>query len=95
MAIIWSASALCDILNVEDYIVQYNPAASLALTEKLVLTIETMLTDHPAIGRSGRAHETRELVIPDTPYIAAYRIKASNVEILRVLHGAREWPKGV
>ena len=35
---------------------------------------------------------TRELVINGTPYVAAYAITETAVRILRVLHGAQEWP---
>jgi plasmid stabilization system protein ParE len=44
------------------------------------------------MGRPGRIEGTRELVISRTPYIAAYRIVGNTVRILRVLHGAQQWP---
>jgi toxin ParE1/3/4 len=47
----------------------------------------------PESGRPGRIEETRELVILRTPYIAAYRITGDTVRILRVLHGAQQWPE--
>jgi toxin ParE1/3/4 len=43
-------------------------------------------------GRPGRIDGTRELVIPRTPYVAAYLVDADTVRILRVLHGAQMWP---
>jgi plasmid stabilization system protein ParE len=43
-------------------------------------------------GRPGRIAGTRELVVPRTPYIAAYVMTADTVRILRVLHGAQMWP---
>jgi plasmid stabilization system protein ParE len=51
-----------------------------------------LLIETPEIGRPGRIEGTRELVIQRTPYIAAYRIDGETVRILRVLHGAQEWP---
>ena len=50
------------------------------------------LDDYPALGRVGRIVGTRELVVPHTPYIVAYRVRRSTVEILAVLHAARRWP---
>ncbi|WP_429810150.1 type II toxin-antitoxin system RelE/ParE family toxin [Ensifer sp. B1-9] len=35
---------------------------------------------------------TRELVMPRTPYIAAYMLMADRIRILRILHGAQIWP---
>ena len=58
----------------------------------LPLTVE-LLAQHPALGRPGRVEGTRELVVPDTPYLVPYRVRGHAVEILRVFHGARKWPK--
>jgi ParE toxin of type II toxin-antitoxin system, parDE len=54
--------------------------------------VET-LSRFPHSGRLGRIEGTRELVISRTPYIVAYRIAGDTVRILRVLHGARQWPE--
>jgi toxin ParE1/3/4 len=40
-----------------------------------------------------RAVAPRELVISGTPYIVAYRLKGREIQVLRVLHGARQWPE--
>ncbi|HEY0182741.1 MAG TPA: type II toxin-antitoxin system RelE/ParE family toxin [Rhodopila sp.] len=45
-------------------------------------------------GRSGREPGTRERVIGRTPFIAVYRVTRSRIEILRILHGAPQWPAG-
>ena len=51
------------------------------------------LAHFPESGRIGRVKNTRELVIVNTPYIVAYRIKGDTIQILAVLHGRRKWPK--
>ncbi|MGQ0592256.1 MAG: type II toxin-antitoxin system RelE/ParE family toxin [Gammaproteobacteria bacterium] len=51
------------------------------------------LSTHPLMGREGRIVGTREWMVPGTPFIAAYRIRDNTVEVLRVLHGARKWPR--
>jgi toxin ParE1/3/4 len=50
------------------------------------------LVQFPESGRPGRIEGTRELVIQRTPYIIAYRMARDAVRILRVLHGAQNWP---
>jgi toxin ParE1/3/4 len=50
------------------------------------------LANFPEMGRPGRVYCTRELVVQSTPYIVAYRLKGSIVEILALLHVARRWP---
>lgn len=52
-----------------------------------------MLLDPPNMGRLGRVKTTRELVIGRTSFIVAYRVKGQRIEILRVLHGAQQWPR--
>jgi len=33
------------------------------------------------------------VVVTGTPFLVAYRVKAEQIEILAVLHGARRWPE--
>ena len=35
---------------------------------------------------------TRELVFARLPYIVVYRIQDQDLEILRIYHGAQDWP---
>jgi plasmid stabilization system protein ParE len=51
------------------------------------------LSSFPLLGRIGRVAGTRELVIPGTPFIAAYRVDEDEVVISKVLRGRRSWPK--
>ena len=59
---------------------------------ELIDQAETLLPKYPAIGRPGRVLGTRELVIGHLPYIIAYRMRGTDLEILRVLHSSRIWP---
>jgi len=45
-------------------------------------------------GRAGRVPGTRELVILNTPFIAAYAIDKARIVILAVYHSAQPWPEG-
>ena len=47
---------------------------------------------HPESGRPGRVDGTRELVIPHTAHIAAYRISGRTLEIIAFIHESRQWP---
>lgn len=79
-------------MAIAEYIAQDNPAAAHAVREAILRQVGR-LAEHPRIGRPGRIEGTRELVISGTPYIVAYRVAGQNVTILRVLHGAQQWPK--
>ncbi len=92
MDIIWFQHAKEDLLVIMSYISKDNP-----LIAKQIILIITQnakkLSNSPGIGRPGRVKSTRELVLTDIPYIIAYRATDSSVEILRILHQSRIWPK--
>jgi toxin ParE1/3/4 len=46
----------------------------------------------PHSGRIGRVDGTREVTVPGTFYLIAYRIVEESVHVLAVFHGAQKWP---
>ncbi len=91
MQIRWTIGANRNLEQIEDYIARENPIAAIDTVLTVIKAVE-LLTDQPAMGRIGRVHGTRELIIMDTPYIVPYRVKNHTIEILRVIHSARQWP---
>jgi toxin ParE1/3/4 len=94
MRLEWSVLALSDRDAIFDYIEADSPQAAIAVDNRIRVQVES-LADFPESGRPGRVEGTRELVIHSTPYIAAYRIAGDTVRILRVLHGAQQWPDDI
>lgn len=92
MRIRWTKGASRNLEQLEEYIAQDNSIAAIDTVLKIIETVE-LLIEHPAMGRHGRIVGTRELVIANTPYIVPYRVKGDYIEILRVLHGAMQWPE--
>ena len=92
MEIVWRSIALEDLEEVRRYIVQDNPQAADRVRNSILAAVER-LAELPHLGKPGRVAGTRERIIPDTPYIAAYTVIDGHVEILSVLHGARRWPE--
>ena len=93
MIVRWLPRALNDRRNQVSYIFQRNPQAAVHL-ETLVRSQCELLHSYPLAGRIGRQKGTRELVVPNSSYVIIYRIdeKAQQVHILRLLHGAQQWP---
>jgi toxin ParE1/3/4 len=87
----WTLFAMNDREAIFDYLEADSPRAAILIDDRIEAQVE-LLIDTPEIGRPGRIEGARELVVPRTPYIAAYRIERETVTILRVLHGAQEWP---
>jgi toxin ParE1/3/4 len=92
MNIVWSPEAIQDLVSLRAYIAQESPAGAKRTVLRVVGIVENLLPDNPHIGRPGRVPGTRELVIPQTPYIVPYRVRGEAVQILRVYHSARRWP---
>ena len=92
MQITWHRRARQDLQAVREYITAANPEAARQVAQRILQAVG-LLVEQPGLGRPGRVLETRELVIAGTPYIAAYRVVDDTIVILRVLHGARQWPE--
>jgi len=90
--IFWLASALDDLAAIHTYIAADNPGAALEIHERVVRRVRDLVAN-PHSGRPGRVPGTRELVLAGTPYLVAYRVRRQRLEILAVLHGARDWPE--
>jgi toxin ParE1/3/4 len=94
MPIRWLRAALRSLQQEAEYIAQDDPAAALRVVGRIGDAVH-YLEDHASMGRAGRVPGTRELVVSGTPYIVPYRVHGQDVEILRVFHAARKWPKGI
>lgn len=87
----WTAQAHDDLTEILDYIASDNPSAALATIDRIE-AVALHLNDFPLSGREGSVPDTRELPIPGLPFIIIYRVRGANIDVLRVLHGARQWP---
>jgi toxin ParE1/3/4 len=91
----WTELAVGDLDQIESYVyLEGSPAVVVALVLKVIDIAEKVLLQHSSAGRSGRVKGTRELVISGTPFAIIYRVVLGpdQVQVLRVLHSAREWP---
>lgn len=90
MKVRWRPVAEIDRDNVINYISQDNPAAAIELGDAIERRVAE-LPEHPKLYRAGRVRGTREMVVHPN-YVVVYRIVRGEIEILRVLHSARQWP---
>ncbi|MEJ1978985.1 MAG: type II toxin-antitoxin system RelE/ParE family toxin [Acetobacteraceae bacterium] len=91
MRIEWLPAAEAGRESQISYVAERNPVAAIDMGDAIEAAV-SRLSEHPESGRPGRVPGTRELVVSGTPYIIAYRIEATVVVILRLLHGAQRWP---
>ena len=95
--VVWSDSALDDMDSLAAYIAADNRTAALKVLGRIGRTVEKL--SHTPTGRTGRVAGTYEKPVRGLPYIVAYAIQpkprgGKRVVVLRVIHGARNWPEG-
>ena len=94
MQIKWLTRALQNLDDEAGFIAQDSPATARLVVQRIYVAVN-LLAENPALGRPGRIHGTRELVVPDTRYIIPYRVRPRliHIEILRVFHSSRKLPQ--
>lgn len=92
MILVWSPRAIAHLAELRTYIARDNPKAAGQIAATLLASVER-LAELPGLGRPGRVAGTRELVVPGTPYVIPYRLRADRLEIVAVFHGRQKWPK--
>lgn len=91
MTLVWLRRAIADRDAQLNCIAQDNPRAAIEQGDRIADHVSQLLR-HPEIGRAGRIPGTRELVISRTPFIVVYRLRDKRIELMRLLHGAQQWP---
>lgn len=88
MRLRWTIAAADDLDDIAGYLQANLPHFSRSTIHRIDAAIRS-LRSMPERGRPGRVEGTRELLIPGLPYLAVYRVKDEAIEILRIVHGAR------
>lgn len=91
MQLRWTREAATDLERIAEYLVQHVPERAPALV-RTVYEATGLLLEFPHRGRPGKKAGTRELVIPSLPYVVVYVVRDDVLFVVRVLHGAQQWP---
>ncbi len=94
MKLQWTEPAAQDLEKIEEYISRENsPTVAIDIVLRVINAVETVLPAHPRAGRMGRVTDTREFVVEGVPFIVIYRqIGSGQLQVIRVLHDAQQWP---
>ena len=90
MKLVWTRLAQADRRAIREYIATDDQRAALAMDE-LFTQKAARLAQLPEMGKPGRVDGTRELVAHRS-YILIYAVKDDQVQVLRIMHTARQWP---
>ena len=91
MRVRWTSPAAEDLYRIVQHI-QQDSLTHAADVAKTLYDGCANLRRFPRAGRKGRIEGTRELVFPGLPYIVVYRVEDQVVELVRIYHGAQDWP---
>jgi toxin ParE1/3/4 len=84
-----SPAAAADLVEIWDYIADDNPAAATRMLERIERTARKLLRNAKA-GRERAELSPGLRSVVCRPYVVFYRLVGASVEIVRVLHGARD-----
>ena len=91
MQLCWTQEAATDLEHIADYLFEHAPDRAEKLVRMVYDAPSTLLT-FPQRGRPGRREGTRELVLSPMPYLLVYVVRDEMIVIVRILHGAQQWP---
>ncbi|MFH1942575.1 MAG: type II toxin-antitoxin system RelE/ParE family toxin [bacterium] len=89
MKVIWSKESLDRLIEIEEFISEYNPIKAVEFID-FIISKSITIEDNPKIGRvvpELSNNEIRELIIKN--YRLVYKIRKNNIEILTVFEGHR------
>ena len=89
MRIVWRLRAEQELGRQLAYIAAENPAASERMRDRIEQRVSA-LSHFPHSGRPSRRENVRELVISGSPYIAVYRVRSDEIEIIRFFHSSQK-----
>ena len=89
----WTEQATRQLDQAHDYIALSNSEEVADGITTRILNNVRQLAAFPMSGRAGRVPGTRELVIANTPFVAAYAIENTRIVVLALYHGTQRWPE--
>lgn len=79
-----------DVERIVQFLLQDDLAMASDMAQR-IFDAGASLTQMPDRARPGRVPNTRELLVPKTPYLVIFS-REDKVNILRVLHTRQKWP---
>mgnify|MGYP001166040323 CR=1 FL=1 len=90
--VVWSEEALDDFASAIHFLAKESVKAAHLVADRIEHAIDS-LANIPT-GRPGRVQGTYERVVQRTPYVVAYALSDTAIRVVRIIHGARDWPEG-
>jgi toxin ParE1/3/4 len=92
MHVVWTRPAVADVVQIREYIAQDSRRYASVVAERLLGAVERL----PTFPLSGRIvpelNEPTLREVIESPYRIVYRVRTDMIEIVTVVHAAREFP---
>lgn len=88
----WSLGAQDDLADIASYYDEIDPDLTDRMLARIVAAPDP-LRRHPEAGPEIEMLALRKWRIKRTPYLLIYRLVEGRIEIARVIHSARDWPR--
>jgi toxin ParE1/3/4 len=92
LPIIWRASARSDLAAIIRYVANVNPLAARRLRQVLMESV-LPVSEHPYLYRQSQTIPAMREIVAHPNYIVYYRVTASCIEVVNVIHTRREFPE--
>ena len=92
LPIIWRASARSDLAEIIRYVANVNPQAAHRLRQVLMESV-LPVSEHPYLYRQSQTIPAMREIVAHPNYMVYYRVTASCIEVVNVIHTRREFPE--
>ena len=90
MKVLWTENALKHLLDIYEYISQNSPTYATRMVDRLTRRSE-QIANFPMSGREVLEYEAEDIrEVIEKPYRIIYRVKSDQIDILAVVHAARQ-----
>jgi len=88
--VLWTENALKHLLDIYEYISQNSPTYATRMVDRLTRRSE-QIANFPMSGREVLEYEAEDIrEVIEKPYRIIYRVKSDQIDILAVVHAARQ-----
>jgi plasmid stabilization system protein ParE len=93
MTVHWTETAIAHLRAIRDYVARNSPGYAQALADRITRRSEK-LADMPLLGAEVPEYADESIrEVLEHPYRIIYRVIPDRIEILAVIHGARQLPR--
>lgn len=95
MIVNWTESAMVDLRAIETHIARHSSQYARSLVER-IFDKTGQLADFPHLGGVVPEYDDERLrELLETPYRIVYRVYPDRVDVVAVVHSARQFPRGL